>query len=111
MVILVTYEEVVAGVHLLHVPLLLHVLVDLVLVFFELDICLDDVDVGGLEQAAHFAHVRRSDHRVGVQAGHRLGQSDQRLELTDRVPVAGRRAASVLVRLSQLLVLVPQDQR
>ena len=44
-----------------------------------------------------------------MQAGHSLRESNQGLELSDRVPVRGVGTGSVLVRLSKLLVLIFED--
>lgn len=51
---------------------LMNVTIHLFLVLLELDIVLDDVDVGGLEKAANFSHIRRTDDRVSMEACHRL---------------------------------------
>ena len=51
---------------------LMNVTIHLFLVLLELDIVLDDVDVGGLEKAANFSYIRRTDDRVSMEACHRL---------------------------------------
>ena len=50
----------------------MNVTIHLFLVLLEFDIVLDDVDVGGLEKAANFSHIRRTDDRVSMEACHRL---------------------------------------
>jgi len=66
---------------------LLAFLVDGVLILFELEIVLHDVDVRRFEETAHFAHVGGPDLGVGVEPGHRLGETDQRLKLPHCVSV------------------------
>ena len=51
---------------------LLNVTLHLILDLLELDVVLDDVDVGGLEKAANFSDIGRTDHRVGMEACHGL---------------------------------------
>ena len=51
---------------------LMKITIHLFLVLLELDIVLDDVDVGGLEKAANFSYIRRTDNRVSMEACHRL---------------------------------------
>ena len=51
---------------------LLNVTLHLILDLLELDVVLDDVDVGGLEEAANFSDIGRTDHRVSMEACHGL---------------------------------------
>jgi len=64
-------------------------LVDCELVIFELNIALNNVDVRCLEQTASLLHVGWPDHRVGVESGHGLGKTNQRLELPHSVAIRG----------------------
>ena len=50
----------------------MNVTIHLFLVLLELDVVLDDVDVGGLEKAANFSYIGRTNYRVGMKACHRF---------------------------------------
>ena len=51
---------------------LLNVTLHLILDLLELDVVLDDVDVRGLEEAANFSDIGRTDYRVSMEACHGL---------------------------------------
>lgn len=92
----------VGGVSLLLNSLDLALLVDGFLVIVKLEVALNDVNVGGLQEAADFPDVGGLDLGVSVDTSHSFGEADQGLELSDGVPVG---SVGILVMFSSKFLI------